>query len=92
MKSLDTARVVRYIYGMIIYMFVAVTVDKQGKRSFPQTLIVEPGKTNLFQDIRALGEGAELGRYRRLDLNPDSQTHGYHLFEHGIVKLHQVHI
>ncbi len=77
---------------MIIYMFVAVTLDKQGNRGFPQTLIVEPGKTDLFADIRALGTGAELGRYRRLDLNIESTTHGYHLFEHGIVKLHQVHI
>lgn len=73
-------------------MFTAVTVDKQGTRGFPATLLVEPGKTNLFQDIRQLGEGAELGRYRRLDLDPDSATHGYHLFEHGIIGLTPVHI
>lgn len=73
-------------------MFVALGLDKQGKRDLRSTMLVVPGQTNLFQDIRELGEGAGLGRYRRLDLNPDSPTHGYHLFEHGIIKLSNVHI
>ncbi len=78
---------------MVVYMFVALGLDKQtGKRDLRSALLVLPGKTNLFQDIRALGAGAELGRYRRLDLNPDSSTHGYHLFEHGIISLTPVHI
>lgn len=77
---------------MIVYMFIALGLDKQGKRDLRSTLLVLPGKSNLFQDIRQLGEGAELGRYRRLDLDPESKTHGFHLFEHGIVRLSAIHL
>lgn len=73
-------------------MFTALTVDGKGKRELSASLLVVPGQSNLFQDIRQLGDGAGLGRYRHLDLNIDSPTRGYHLFEHGIVKISNVHI
>lgn len=71
---------------MILYTFIALSV-KDGKRSLLLTDLVEPGKVDLFRFIRDFGLKANIGRYRRLDLDPDSPTHGHHLFEHGIVKL-----
>jgi hypothetical protein len=73
-------------------MFTALTVDGEGNREISASLLVVPGQSNLFQDIRQLGDGAGLGRYRKLDLSIDSPTWGYHLFEHGIVKISNVHI
>lgn len=72
-------------------MFLALSV-KDGKRDLLLTDLVEPGKVDLFSFIRDFGLRANIGRYRRLDLNIDSPTHGFHLFEHGIVKLASAHI
>lgn len=76
---------------MILYMFLALSV-KDGKRELLLTDLVEPGTVDLFAFIRDFGLRADIGRYRRLDLNVDSPTHGFHLFEHGIVKLAPTHI
>lgn len=46
----------------------------------------KPGE-ELFHFIRDFGAQAKLGRYRRLDLNPDSPTAGHHLFEYGTVQI-----
>lgn len=73
-------------------MFSALSVETNGKRNLVQFNLVLPGKTNLFEDLREIGKSADIGRYRRLDLDPDSPTHGHHLFEHGIVKLSHVHL
>jgi hypothetical protein len=73
-------------------MFTAFTLDGQGKRQLAATLLVVPGQTNLFQDIRQFGDGAGLGRYRHLELDPEDPRHGHHLFEHGTIKLSNVHI
>jgi hypothetical protein len=72
-------------------MFLALSV-KDGKRSLLLTDLVEPGKVDLFAFIRDFGLRSNIGRYRRLDLDIDSPTHGFHLFEHGIVKLASAHI
>lgn len=76
---------------MVLYMFLALSV-KEGKRELLLTDLAEPGTVDLFAFIRDFGLRASIGRYRRLDLNIDSPTHGFHLFEHGIVKLASVHI
>lgn len=68
-------------------MFTALSVESNGKRNLLQSNLVLPGKTNLFEDLREIGKSADIGRYRRLDLDPDSKTHGFHLFERGIVRL-----
>jgi hypothetical protein len=76
---------------MILYMFLALSV-KDGKRTLLLTDAVVPGTVDLFAHIRNFGLQANIGRYRRLDLDPDSPTSGFHLFEHGIVKLASAHI
>lgn len=77
---------------MILYSFMALSVDSQGKRNLLLTDVVVPGTVDLFRFIRDFGLQANVGRYRRLDLDVDSPTHGFHLFEHGIFKLASVHV
>jgi hypothetical protein len=76
---------------VILYVFIALSV-KDGKRNLLLTDAVVPGTVDLFAHIRDFGLQANIGRYRRLDLNIDSPTHGFHLFEHGIVKLASAHV
>jgi hypothetical protein len=52
--------------------------------------LATPGKTDLFKALRDTGAVADFGHYRHLDLDVDSPTHGFHLFQKGKVKL--VHI
>ena len=78
---------------MILYTFLALGPVLDGtRRKILLTDAVVPGKVDLFRFIRDFGLQANIGRYRRLDLNVDSPTHGFHLFEHGIVKLASAHI
>lgn len=53
---------------------------------FSRLTFRKPGE-ELFHFIRDFGAQAELGRYRRLDLDIDSPTVGHHLFEHGTVQI-----
>lgn len=72
---------------MIVYNFRALGHKVNGARRWLLADSIIPGQSDLFHFIRDFGNRAGLGRYRRLDLDPDSNSHGYHLFEHGIVKL-----
>ncbi|UDL16746.1 hypothetical protein SEA_ATUIN_53 [Arthrobacter phage Atuin] len=72
---------------MIIYYFMALAPKVNGARKLLLIDSVIPGQSDLFHFIRDFGNRAGLGRYKRLDINPDSSTHGHHLFEHGTVRL-----
>lgn len=73
---------------MILYRFSAFS----GSLNLIVTTDVTPGDTDLFSFIRYFGtQHAKIGRYRRLDLNPDSPTHGHHLFENGTVTIDTIH-
>jgi hypothetical protein len=73
--------------AVILYLFTALNQD----RDLVLTGSVVPGETDLFRFIRDFGtQHAKIGRYRRLDLNPDSQSLGFHLFENGTVKIDRI--
>jgi hypothetical protein len=73
---------------VIHYVFLALGPKQNGARRWILTDTVIPGQSDLFRFIRDFGQRAGLGRYKRLDLNPDSESHGHHLFEHGTVRLY----
>jgi hypothetical protein len=72
---------------MITYVFLALGPKVNLARKLLLIDSTIPGQSDLFHFIRDFGNRAGLGRYRRLDLDPNSNSHGHHLFEHGTVKL-----
>jgi len=72
---------------MILYFFLAFGPHADGRQKIVGADSVVPGEADLFAFIRDFGAKAGIGRYRRLDPDPDSPTHGQHLFERGTVSL-----
>lgn len=65
------------------YAFIAVNPEKNGFR----TDLATPGEDDLYVFLRTIAASASLGRYRTFDMDLESPTCGYHLFESGFVKI-----
>jgi hypothetical protein len=68
------------------HAFIALTPDK----NLINTDLATPGVEDLYQFIRSFAVESGIGKYRRFDEDPDSPTHGFHIFDTGIVKLSTV--
>lgn len=67
----------------VFYVFESFPLGSQA----PMRLVASPAFIDLYTLIRQFGVEAGLGRYRRMDTDPDSPTIGLHLFQRGSVKL-----